>query len=291
MSDSLRAVFTVAAFALVVICSVTVGRRLHSKCHRLAGYLLVGLLSTEHLLNLVVHADALAYLRWVSLPCRAFIAFETGTHLAAWGEVKHYAGAVLLSSVLLGGGGLVVGYVLFGALAAQPALFSAAFSLVLAPAPALAGALSTTTAVAVGLVFSTAEPTARVDLSHEYHAQGVFTATGLRVGTGIAMLSAAALLFGAPVIITAHNPPLYSLLSSLVSLVLTVVVALLLWRLAVLIIWLPAKQLVMRISPKLALRYPDECAQPRRPSNLGPARCHIRPMPPALRPSAATAQI
>ena len=170
----------------------------------------------------------LAYLRWVSLPCRAFIAFETGTHLAAWGEVKHYAGAVLLSSVLLGGGGLVVGYVLFGALAAQPALFSAAFSLVLAPAPALAGALSTTTAVAVGLVFSTAEPTARVDLSHEYHAQGVFTATGLRVGTGIAMLSAAALLFGAPVIITAHNPPLYSLLSSLVSLVLTVVVALLL---------------------------------------------------------------
>ena len=105
------------------------------------------------------------------------------------------------------------------------------------------------------------------------------------------MLSAAALLFGAPVIITAHNPPLYSLLSSLVSLVLTVVVALLLWRLAVLIIWLPAKQLVMRISPKLALRYPDECAQPRRPSNLGPARCHIRPMPPALRPSAATAQI
>ena len=232
-----------------------------------------------------------ARVRWVSLPCRAFIAFETGTHLAAWGEVKHYAGAVLLSSVLLGGGGLVVGYVLFGALAAQPALFSAAFSLVLAPAPALAGALSTTTAVAVGLVFSTAEPTARVDLSHEYHAQGVFTATGLRVGTGIAMLSAAALLFGAPVIITAHNPPLYSLLSSLVSLVLTVVVALLLWRLAVLIIWLPAKQLVMRISPKLALRYPDECAQPRRPSNLGPARCHIRPMPPALRPSAATAQI
>ena len=288
---SIRAVFTVAAFALVVICSVTVGRRLHSKCHRLAGYLLVGLLSTEHLLNLVVHADALAYLRWVSLPCRAFIAFETGTHLAAWGEVKHWRrGSLAVVSAPGRRGSRRRLRALRCARSAAGALQRRLLARTGA-APALAGALSTTTAVAVGLVFSTAEPTARVDLSHEYHAQGVFTATGLRVGTGIAMLSAAALLFGAPVIITAHNPPLYSLLSSLVSLVLTVVVALLLWRLAVLIIWLPAKQLVMRISPKLALRYPDECAQPRRPSNLGPARCHIRPMPPALRPSAATAQI
>ena len=188
---SFRAVFTVAAFALVVICSVTVGRRLHSKCHRLAGYLLVGP-SRQSTYSTWSCMPALAYLRWVSLPCRAFIAFETGTHLAAWGEGEHYAGAVLLSSVLLGAG--VSSSATCSSVRSQRSRRSSAppFSLVLAPAPALAGALSTTTAVAVGLVFSTAEPTARVDLSHEYHAQGVFTATGLRVGTGIAMLSAAA---------------------------------------------------------------------------------------------------
>ena len=252
-----RAVFTVAAFALVVICSVTVGRRLHSKCHRLAGYLLVGLLSTEHLLNLV-HADALAYLRWVSLPCRAFIAFETGTLRRGASEALCRGSLAVVSAPGRRGSRRRPRA---RARSAAGALQRRLLARTGARA-ALAGALSTH-AVAVGLSPSTAEPTARVDLSHEYHAQGVFTATGLRVGTGIAMLSAAALLFGAPVIITAHNPPLYSLLSSLVSLVLTVVVALLLWRLAVLIIWLPAKQLVMRISPssRCATR---RCAQPRR---------------------------
>jgi hypothetical protein len=67
--------------------------------HKLVGYMLLGFVCTERMLDMIVTAHALDDLKWVMVLCKAFTAFETATQLASAGELKYYVKSVSFAAV------------------------------------------------------------------------------------------------------------------------------------------------------------------------------------------------
>ena len=248
--------------------------------HKLVGYMLLGFVCTDRLLDMIVTAQALEDLKWVMVICKAFTAFETATQLASASELKYYGRCVSFAAVshvvACFSGGLLV---LLALLSSQgfssmpdcnfqaigtcvPLLLHATSyrpaSLSLpAGAPVPSGGFAVATAAAIGVVATAAEPSMYVDIVTEARAQGLFVAAGLRVASGTALISTLLLLLTAPAIGFGHQGAGRAFTSTIVSILLSFLVTLLLWQAIVTATRVPFKHWLGSLSPKLGRHYSD----------------------------------
>ena len=164
--------------------------------HKLVGYMLLGFVCTERMLDMIVTAHALDDLKWVMVLCKAFTAFETATQLASAGELKYYVKSVSFAAVsyvaACFGAGL---FVLLGLLGTQgfatvpdcnsqpigksaPRTIRGRLPLFTPPplplsadVPVPAGGFAMAMAAAIGVVATAAEPSMYVDIATEARAQ------------------------------------------------------------------------------------------------------------------------
>ena len=82
---------TLIAFFILVVSARVLGKFMQLYTHQLAGYMLLGFVCTSsYMLGMVRHEHTVDYLHYICVFCKAFIAFETGTHLANVSELKQY---------------------------------------------------------------------------------------------------------------------------------------------------------------------------------------------------------
>jgi hypothetical protein len=183
--------------------------------HKLVGYMLLGFVCTERMLDMIVTAHALDDLKWVMVLCKAFTAFETATQLASAGELKYYVKSVSFAAVshvaACFGAGLLVLLALLSTqgLATVPDCNSQPIDV-----PVPVGGFAMAMAAAIGVVATAAEPSMYVDIATEARAQGIYVAAGLRVSSGTAILSTLLLLLAAPAIGFGQHGVVWALVST-----------------------------------------------------------------------------
>ena len=253
--------------------------------HKLVGYMLLGFVCTERMLDMIVTAHALEDLKWVMVICKAFTAFETATQLACAGELKYYGKLVSFAAVshvaACFGAGLLVLLALLGSQGfatvpdcnSQPTgIRPPPFTSPLMPpltsplplsvdVPMPAGGFAVATAAAIGVVATAAEPSMYVDIATEARAQGIYVAAGLRVSSGTAILSTLLLLLAAPAIGFGQHGVVWALVSTIVSILLSLLMTLLLWQTIVAATRVPFKHWVGKLSPKFGRHYSDTTDQ------------------------------
>ena len=226
--------------------------------HKLVGYMLLGFVCTERMLDMIVSAHALDDLKWVMVLCKAFTAFETGTQLASAGELKYYVKSVTFAAVshvaACFGAGLLVLLTLLSiqGFATVPDCDSEPIDV-----PLPAGGFAMATAAAIGVIATAAEPSMYVDIATEARAQGIHVAAGLRVSSGTAILSTLLLLLAAPTIGFGQHGVVWALVSTIVSMLLSLLMTVLLWKAIVTATRVPLKHWLGLLSPKLGRHYSD----------------------------------
>jgi hypothetical protein len=264
---------TLIAFFILVVSAGVLGKFFQLYSHQLAGYMLLGFVcASSYMLGMVRYEYAVNNLHYICVFCKAYIAFETGTHLANASELKQHWRSIALASL----GHVVcvfcVTFAVFDALirrapapparAHAPLPPSRAALMTRSPcaarsdapifssvgewgewkvAPMLSGSLATATAIAIGVVMTAAEPTCCAEIIAKAHATGLFTAAGLRSTSGITILSVFLFMLTSPIIANLQHSAAYWMPTLIVSLVLTLAAAALLWRTILLIIHLPLK--------------------------------------------------
>lgn len=169
-------------FGLLVVASTVAGplvKRL-TWSHELAGYLLLGFVCTDSALDMVVHATAMDKLKWAMVICKAFIAFESATHLALAAEMKYYKKFVVLAAVSHVTLCFVISLIVLMAMLGKEsyAAISGCDSSTWENAAVPAGSLLMAMAAAIGMITSATEPSTYVDIVTEARAQGHFVAAG-----------------------------------------------------------------------------------------------------------------
>ena len=140
---------TLIAFVILVVSARVLGNFTQLYTHKLVGYMLLGFVCTaSYMLSMMRHEFTIDFLRYIAVLCKAFIAFETGTHLAALSELKQYAKSVAASALLHVTCCFVVGMMLYQYLVRGAPIFSSVGTWDdWAAAPVLSGSLALATAV------------------------------------------------------------------------------------------------------------------------------------------------
>ena len=251
---------TLIAFFILVMSARVLGKFTQLYTHQLVGYMLLGFVCTaSYMLSMMRHEFTLEFLRYVAVLCKAFIAFETGTHLATFGELKQYAKSVATSALLHVACCFLVGMLLYQSLVRGAPVFSAVGAWdEWGGAPMLSGTLATATAIAIGVVMTAGEPTCCAEIVANAHATGLFTAAGLRSTSGTTLRAIGLLSIASPIVANLQFGAAYWAPSLFVSLVFTAAVGLFVWRVVILVIDLPFKAHLTHSSFAVARSRADE---------------------------------
>ena len=248
--------------AIIFVSAFAIGNKLRHVVHPLACHLFVGIMCTEQALDMVQHSHALHQLQWIGTVCKAFVAFETATHIARWKEIRKYTCYLFGKAsmhVLLGGAlGWLLATATFSPLGSPVLLTSVRVAGQQISVPVPAGSLAIVTALAIALLFTVAEPTSLIQLVTESRAQGKFTASALRITSASSLFSLLATFVATPVIAQLQHGILVTVLSCSASILLTLIVAFALSRIILLLLYLPLKKAVLALSPKLSQIYGDD---------------------------------
>ena len=108
---------TLIAFCILVISAGGWGKLMKLYSHQLAGYMLLGFVCTSnYMLSMMRHEYTVNYLHYICVFCKAYIAFETATHLANSSELRQYSRSIALSALLHVTSCFVVSMVLYNTL-------------------------------------------------------------------------------------------------------------------------------------------------------------------------------
>lgn len=244
---------------LLLLSASTVGHCLHRTCHKMAGHMLVGLISSDQILNLIHVEYAREYLSWLMHLCQAFVAFESATHLIHRKEALMFGRMLLVSSLTRWVACFAAGFGLFAGLASNPSLVMIMSDDGWQSTPPLGGGLIVAASIAVGMVCTCVEPSATMEFLQSERASGLHSAMSIRLSSSMMLLSTLAMLVLTPIIANMQYGLTHIASSTAVSIVLTLLVSLVLWRVALLLLYLPCKRWATFIFGNGALRmYNDE---------------------------------